>query len=232
MGTLDLESCDRKVAGVANNQSADAARACQSRPVPDKARQKEVALKRLGCGNQRRVRRRKRSARAKATRRAWLQAANLSYLGIFWRFNRHRCRARQLSRQKWGTHPYLLMVGVVPGIATGFNELWRVAKRYQKQLKQNRERPNPNPSAPGEHPVRAHFVPSSELRSCWVRCWSWRRCFGIAKASASVSYGVLLSIVNARAVRFLGAAGCPAPVGWSSSCFSSLAVLGVLIYPV
>ncbi len=66
----------------------------------------------------------------------WLQAANLSYLGIF--FGVSIVIGAALGTfldKKWGTKPYLLMVGVVLGIATGFNELWRVAKRYQNQLK-------------------------------------------------------------------------------------------------
>lgn len=67
----------------------------------------------------------------------WLQAANLSYLGLF--FGVSIVIGAALGTfldKKWGTKPYLLMVGVVLGIATGFNELWRVAKRYQNQLKQ------------------------------------------------------------------------------------------------
>ena len=66
----------------------------------------------------------------------WLQAANLSYLGLF--FGVSIVIGAALGTfldKKWGTKPYLLMVGVVLGIATGFNELWRVAKRYQHQLK-------------------------------------------------------------------------------------------------
>jgi ATP synthase protein I len=66
----------------------------------------------------------------------WLQAANLSYLGLF--FGVSIVIGAALGTfldKKWGTKPYLLMVGVVLGIATGFNELWRVAKRYQNQLK-------------------------------------------------------------------------------------------------
>ncbi len=66
----------------------------------------------------------------------WLQAANLSYLGLF--FGVSIVIGAALGTfldKKWGTKPYLLMVGVVLGIATGFNELWRVAKRYQSQLK-------------------------------------------------------------------------------------------------
>ena len=66
----------------------------------------------------------------------WLQAANLSYLGIF--FGVSIVIGAALGTfidKKWGTKPYLWMVGVVLGIATGFNELWRVAKRYQNQLK-------------------------------------------------------------------------------------------------
>ena len=66
----------------------------------------------------------------------WLQAANLSYLGLF--FGVSIVIGAALGTfldKKWVTKPYLLMVGVVLGIATGFNELWRVAKRYQNQLK-------------------------------------------------------------------------------------------------
>ena len=66
----------------------------------------------------------------------WLQAANLSYLCIF--FGVSIVIGAALGTfldKKWGTKPYFLMVGVVLGIATGFNELWRVAKRYQNQLK-------------------------------------------------------------------------------------------------
>lgn len=67
----------------------------------------------------------------------WIQAANLSYLGIFFGVSIVIGAALgSFLDKKWGTHPYLLMVGVVLGIASGFNELWRVAKRYQKQLKQ------------------------------------------------------------------------------------------------
>ena len=68
----------------------------------------------------------------------WLQAVRLSYLGIFFGVSVVIGAALGgLLDRRWGTKPYLLMVGVLLGIATGFNELWRVAKRYQKQLKQN-----------------------------------------------------------------------------------------------
>ncbi|MBL8635700.1 MAG: AtpZ/AtpI family protein [Myxococcales bacterium] len=67
----------------------------------------------------------------------WLQAASLSYLGIFFGVSLVIGAAiGSFLDRKWGTHPYLMMVGVVLGIATGFNELWRLAKRYQNKLKQ------------------------------------------------------------------------------------------------
>ena len=67
----------------------------------------------------------------------WLQAASFSYLGVFFGVSVVIGAALGTFLDKrWGTKPYLLMVGVVLGIATGFNELWRLAKRYQKQLKQ------------------------------------------------------------------------------------------------
>ena len=67
----------------------------------------------------------------------WLQAASLSYLGIFFSVSLVIGAAiGSFLDRKWGTHPYLMMVGVVLGIATGFNELWRLAKRYQNKLKQ------------------------------------------------------------------------------------------------
>ena len=67
----------------------------------------------------------------------WLQAASLSFVGIFFGVSLVIGAAvGSFLDRKWGTHPYLMMVGVVLGIATGFNELWRLAKRYQKQLKQ------------------------------------------------------------------------------------------------
>ena len=82
------------------------------------------------CGKQRRA-----SAKEEAITE---NKKSLSYLGIF--FGVSVVIGAALGGfldRRWGTKPYLLMVGVLLGIATGFNELWRVAKRYQKQLKQN-----------------------------------------------------------------------------------------------
>lgn len=65
----------------------------------------------------------------------WLQAASVSYLGIF--FGVSILLSAGLGSYldaRWGTKPYLLMVGVVLGVASGFKELWRIAKRYRKQL--------------------------------------------------------------------------------------------------
>ena len=87
------------------------------------------------CGKQRRASA-KEEAITENKKSMWLQAASLSYLGIF--FGVSVVIGAALGGfldRRWGTKPYLLMVGVLLGIATGFNELWRVAKRYQNQLK-------------------------------------------------------------------------------------------------
>lgn len=71
----------------------------------------------------------------------WLQAASLSYLGIFFGISvviGLSCGGYLDKRLH--TTPAFRIVGVLFGLATGFNELYRIAKRYQRSQQQaNRE---------------------------------------------------------------------------------------------
>jgi len=70
-------------------------------------------------------------ADAPPPRSPWQVASQLSYLGIFfgvavvigyW-------GGRWLER-RWGGAPWVSLAGVLVGVAAGFRELYRVAKRY------------------------------------------------------------------------------------------------------
>lgn len=43
--------------------------------------------------------------------------------------------------RRFGTGSWLTMVGVLLGVASGFNELIRLARKYQRELSQNRKTP-------------------------------------------------------------------------------------------
>ncbi|MFO0573216.1 MAG: AtpZ/AtpI family protein [Polyangia bacterium] len=86
----------------------------------------------------------------------WLQAASLSYLGIFFGISvviGLSCGG--YLDKRFHTTPAFRIVGVLFGLATGFNELYRIAKRYQRSQQQaNREAaadptltPAPEPAA-------------------------------------------------------------------------------------
>jgi F0F1-type ATP synthase assembly protein I len=67
----------------------------------------------------------------------WLQAASLSYLGIFFGISvviGMSCGG--YLDKRFHTTPVLRIVGVLFGLATGFNELYRIARRYQRSQQQ------------------------------------------------------------------------------------------------
>lgn len=87
----------------------------------------------------------------------WLQAASLSYLGIFFGISvviGLSCGGYLDKRLH--TTPVLRIVGVLFGLATGFTELYRIARRYQRsQQRANREAArNPVPEPAGAQPPR------------------------------------------------------------------------------
>ena len=64
-----------------------------------------------------------------------MQAASLSYLGLFFGISVviGMVFGGWLDK-RLHTAPWLRIVGVMLGLLTGFNELYRVAKRYQQKL--------------------------------------------------------------------------------------------------
>jgi ATP synthase protein I len=77
----------------------------------------------------------------------WVQAASLSYLGLFFGIS----VVIGMSFGGWldkklHTAPWLRIIGVLLGIATGFNELYRVTKRYQRKLSQQAKDAPPAPA--------------------------------------------------------------------------------------
>ena len=66
----------------------------------------------------------------------WLQAARFSYLGLFFGIAVFiGCMFGKWLDHKFGTAPWLMMVGALLGIAAGFKELYRVAKTYSSEQK-------------------------------------------------------------------------------------------------
>lgn len=70
-----------------------------------------------------------------------MQAASLSYLGLFFGISVviGMVFGGWLDK-RLHTEPWLRIVGVMLGLATGFNELYRVAKRYQQKLSKEAKR--------------------------------------------------------------------------------------------
>lgn len=67
---------------------------------------------------------------------SWVQAAGNSYLGIFFGVAVVLGGGAGLYLDgRFGTKPWLLMSGVVLGLAASFKELWRLSRRFQKQLR-------------------------------------------------------------------------------------------------
>jgi F0F1-type ATP synthase assembly protein I len=64
----------------------------------------------------------------------WLQASRVSYLGIFFgvAVSMGYFFGRWLDT-RFHSQPWLTIVGSLIGIAAGFKELYRVARRYQKE---------------------------------------------------------------------------------------------------
>lgn len=79
----------------------------------------------------------------------WVQAASLSYLGLFFGISVviGMVFGGWLDK-RLHTAPWLRIVGVMLGLATGFNELYRVAKRYQQKLSQEAKRQTNEAKAP------------------------------------------------------------------------------------
>lgn len=65
-----------------------------------------------------------------------IQAARFSYLGLFFGIAIFiGCMFGKWLDRKFGTAPWLMMVGALLGIAAGFKELYRVAKTYSLEQK-------------------------------------------------------------------------------------------------
>ena len=61
----------------------------------------------------------------------WQTASRFSYVGIFFGVSIViGWYAGHLIERKWGGAPWVSLVGVLLGVATGFRELYRVAKAY------------------------------------------------------------------------------------------------------
>ena len=59
--------------------------------------------------------------------------ARYSYIGIFFGVAVSICvYAGRWADHRWNTTPWLTIVGLLLGVATGFNELYRVSKRALK----------------------------------------------------------------------------------------------------
>ena len=73
----------------------------------------------------------------KDSSKMWLAASKVSYIGIF--FGIAICigffGGKWLDGQ-WRTTPWLSITGLLIGIATGFRELIRIARRVQKEEEQ------------------------------------------------------------------------------------------------
>jgi F0F1-type ATP synthase assembly protein I len=66
----------------------------------------------------------------------WLAATRFSYLGIFFGVAvLIGCLFGRWLDRKFGTNPWLMMVGALLGIASGFKELYRVATTYGREQK-------------------------------------------------------------------------------------------------
>jgi ATP synthase protein I len=74
----------------------------------------------------------------KETNRKLLKATwGYSYLGIF--FGVAICIGYFGGRwldMRWHTTPWLQIVGLLVGVAAGFNELYRLSKQYKREQKQ------------------------------------------------------------------------------------------------
>lgn len=99
----------------------------------------------------------------------WLQAASLSYLGIFFGISvviGQSCGGYLDGRLH--TTPWLRMLGVLLGLAAGFKELYRIVKRYQRSLEKDKANGPPAeataPPVPGptERPESSSSKPDSK----------------------------------------------------------------------
>lgn len=71
-----------------------------------------------------------------ASASGWVQASRFSYVGIFFGVAVFLgfLFGRWLDR-KFGTDPWLMLVGVLFGIASGFKELYRLTASYRSEQK-------------------------------------------------------------------------------------------------
>lgn len=68
----------------------------------------------------------------KALRAAW----DYSYLGIF--FGVAICLgyfAGRWADERWGTTPWLQIIGLLVGVASGFRELYRLSRKFTRESK-------------------------------------------------------------------------------------------------
>ena len=80
----------------------------------------------------------------------WLAATQLGYIGIF--FGVAIVIGSWIGRwadSRLGSQPWLTMAGLLLGVATGFRELIRIARRYQREEerrdRQDRQEPPKKP---------------------------------------------------------------------------------------
>jgi len=69
-------------------------------------------------------------------RSPWQSASQFSYVGIFFGVALYiGYAAGSWLERRWGGAPWVSLAGVLIGIATGFRELFRIAKRYTQSNK-------------------------------------------------------------------------------------------------
>lgn len=69
-------------------------------------------------------------------KKMWLQAAGYSYVGIFFGISIViGYLGGAWADRRLHTAPWLMMLGVLCGIAAGFKELYRLARQFQRESK-------------------------------------------------------------------------------------------------
>jgi F0F1-type ATP synthase assembly protein I len=69
-------------------------------------------------------------------RSAWATASRFSYVGIFFGVAiMIGFAAGRFIEKRWGGAPWVSLVGVLFGVATGFRELVRIARAYSKDMR-------------------------------------------------------------------------------------------------
>jgi F0F1-type ATP synthase assembly protein I len=71
---------------------------------------------------------------SKPARSPWQTAAQFSYIGIFFGVAvMVGAYGGQWIEDRWGGKPWVSLAGMLIGVAAGFRELYRIARRYTRQ---------------------------------------------------------------------------------------------------